>query len=258
MLPALAAPVTVGQRFTIGTTLRLLFRPALESNRISKQVVGGKSILPKQAQRVLARLTGPSVAALPLFFLALLVIPALWLFSGTIMAAAAAILTLRVIDSGMLDQVRVTALPNEEIVRGLVGGTLDRLERWRRVATLVVPLVLGVIACSLAPLMMNVGGLARGLSALLVLAALVAGIVGLNVLGTAVGVAAALHGRDFSAAARAGGVMALITAIEVVCGVLAMASGPLALLSAVALMILPYLLAAATMNLSRRLIRQAA
>lgn len=245
------------ERITPVTAIRLLYRPLDHVNLISQRVFREEALIPAKLRKSVEMAVLISFAmVIPLLAFAIFVVPLLWLLSPAIITMTAAMLSLRVARTGILEYVGVTLLSDAEVIKGLVGGVLARLEMWTLAVTVIVPLVLVAFIVPSALLVMSHGDLDEGLYALAAMVAMVIGLTGANVLGASVGVGLALWQRDLVAVVIGGPVMLLFVWGGLATFVLALEAVPFGLLFGALYMVAPYALAAGAMNQSRRWIRK--
>jgi len=152
------------ERITPITAIRLLFWPANQANLISRRVHRERPLVPAKLQKAVATVVQASfVMIIPLLAFVIFIVPLLWLLSPAIITVIAALLTLRIAHTGILEYVGVTALTDVEVIKGLVGGVLARLEVWTLALTLMIPFVGLVFIVSAALLVMVDGDLDEGL-----------------------------------------------------------------------------------------------
>jgi hypothetical protein len=248
---------STAERITVWTTVRLLFWPARQGNVISQRILDERNLIPAVARKVIETvLLAASVLILPLLAFLFFGVPLLWLLSPAILATTASLFSLRILRTSLLDYVGVTTLPDEEVITGLVGGVLTRLPAWHLGVTLLVPVVLLTFIASAALLVAVTGDLNEGAYALVALVSMLIGLVGANVLGTALGVMLALWQRDLVAIIVGAPTMVIFVAVGLA-GLRFTFDSPLpGLIFALVYMVSPYLLATGVMKLSRRWIRE--
>lgn len=245
------------ERITLWTTIRLLFWPARQGNLISQRIMEERNLIPEVVRKGIETvLLAASVLVLPLLAFLFFGVPLLWLLSPAILATTASLFCLRVLRTSLLDYVGVTTLPEEAVITGLVGGVLTRLPAWHLGVTVLVPFILLVFISAAALLVVVTGDLDEGAYALAALIAMLIGLTGANVLGTALGVLLALWQRNLVAVIVGAPTMVIFVGVGLAGFRFAFDAPLLGLIFALVYMASPYLLATGAMNLSRRWIRE--
>ena len=246
-------------RITVATTIRLLFRPESEANLISQRIAKGEPFLSDRAKRIGDSLiTWSTITVLPIAVFVFLLLPTMWLFSAVFMAAISAILTLRELQQGVLEQVALTTLADCDIVKGLAGGVLLRMDGWRQSVTTALPFIVIGIGLFFSIDLFGPSEWMMGLLVLAIWIMLTVGIVGANILGVVAGLWLALRNRTLSSAAAGVALMIVYLVTALIGFVAASRVVVVASLAAILLMVLPFLLATFILNQSTHWLRKTA